>query len=108
MAEPTQSSCSKAWGLCIRDARCEDTACPVHPAQTCSACAGGRCRTPTACQVPEPTPAPRKRTFRPTFEITGPHLPRTRAGWGRVLQTGLGIAGFFFIAGAVGRHLGVF
>lgn len=49
----------------------------------------------------------RRRTFRPSFDIDGPHLPRTRAGWARVAVTAIGIAMASFIAGAVGRHLGL-
>lgn len=110
MAEAsTTSSCVNGWGQCMRDERCHDTLCPGHPVLTCSSCIGERCPTHLACHVPEPTPAsaPRPRTFLPTFDITGPHLPQTRHGWGRVLQAAIGIAGCFLIAGALGRFLGV-
>lgn len=53
-----------------------------------------------------PTPD-RRRMFRPDFGVSGPHLPRTRAGWMRVLWACIGIAGFSFIAGALLRAQGV-
>lgn len=55
---------------------------------SCSSCKGD-CPTPTACEVPAPTPAPRPprlpRMFVPTYELDG---PVRRPGWiRRALRT---------------------
>lgn len=39
---------------------------------SCSTCRG-QCPTPSACHQPEPTPAPRARTYRPTYGVAGPY-----------------------------------
>lgn len=47
---------------------------------TCTSCRG-RCPSRDACNLPEPTPAPRMqlpRMFRPTFDVDGPHRPPRR------------------------------
>lgn len=79
----------------------------VARAGACSTCKGGPCPTPMDCQLPEPQP-PRPKTFRTNFGVDGPFFPKTREGWGRLIGGVLGLAGFFFIAGAVGRHLQLF
>lgn len=62
----------------------------------CSVCAGN-CPTPEACQLPvAASPLP-------------PHpFPTTREGWCSLIGAVLGIAAFSFLAGFVGRYMGLF
>lgn len=100
-----QSSCERAWGQCLRDPRCKDTACPGHPTATCSTCKGGPCPTPLACQVPL-AEVPR-RIERPLF-LRRQLLPVTPEGWGRFIQGGIGGAGLAYLAVHAARHFGGF
>lgn len=53
-------------------------------------------------------------TFRPTYGLDGPHFPRTRAGWMRVLRIAETLIALFtfvaclaFTVGAMLRHGGL-
>lgn len=118
------SLCVLRPGMCAKQADCPDLHCPGRAEAIATARArmfnvgmAGRmstdaradctvcqddCPTPTACQMPERPPQ-----FRPTFDLEGPHFPKTREGWGRLVGAVLGIAGAAFFAGAAGRHFGL-
>lgn len=74
--------------------------------ELCSRCiANGRhCTVPESCGVP----LPRQRTYRPDFTVRGPFRSRTSGRAGRIVMLGFGLPGLFFIAGALGRHFGIF
>jgi hypothetical protein len=50
----------------------------------------------------------RRRTFEPSYDLDGPYLPRPRASWTRFTSYAIRLWVVSFIAGAVGKHLGIF
>lgn len=101
MPEAT-SSCSKAWGVCLHDPRCEDRDCPGHPTVACSTCSGGPCPSPEACLVPLAELQPIKRRL---FAQPRRFLPASREAWGRVIGAALGAGGLLLFLQAAVRHL---
>jgi hypothetical protein len=95
MADAT-SSCAKAWGQCLRDARCADTACEGHPTIGCSACRGGPCPTPQACHLPILQLQPIRRHASARRRL----IPANREAWGRAIGALLGFGGFVLFAGS--------
>lgn len=93
-SEQIVKSCSSAWGLCLRDARCADTACEGHPALSCTACNGGPCPTPQACHLPMFELQPIRRPMAPRRFV-----PANREAWGRAIGALLGFGGFVLFAG---------
>jgi hypothetical protein len=92
-------------GTAVSSATCSLADCERY------GCSGACHGTPTVRRYPrslaEAFPDVRAEAIEPPEPRPWLQLPTTREGWGRVIGAGLGIAGAFFFAGAVGKHLGL-
>lgn len=70
------------------------------PQADCSSC-NGTCPHPEACHLPE------RPSASVPYDLDGPYLPRTRAGWARAALAAIGIAGCSLVIGVVGRLAGI-